>query len=220
MTRHLNEDTSLFYLVREFSRSYSQAPHGGSPQIRTHMKRVRDRVSRILKDNPVLRDVPQIEKIPVTAHFGRAIDNGQQDAHERFVRTIDKVQDRLVWLIGYDRLPDTLARRFGYADIVGPGGIVPCDDLALGLVLFAPGCVYPSHRHDGISESYISLSGACSQNDIGVFRPPSMIFNAPGSTHTIRTSADEPVLLAYAWTAEPTDLAAHKMRFTRRRKQS
>ncbi|MEL6919764.1 MAG: dimethylsulfonioproprionate lyase family protein, partial [Pseudomonadota bacterium] len=116
-------------------------------------------------------------------------------------------------------LPATLAQKYGYADVIGPAGLIRAHDIALGFVLFAPSCVYPSHRHEGISESYIVLSGACSQNDIGVFRAPSMIFNAPGTTHTIRTPSTEPVLLAYAWTAEPQDLAAHKMKFTKQRRK-
>ena len=63
------------------------------------------------------------------------------------------------------------------------------------------------------------LSGAVSENDLGVFRPPSMIFNAAGTTHTIRTSSCEPVLLAYAWTATSEAIAGHTMKFTRARKK-
>jgi dimethylpropiothetin dethiomethylase len=102
----------------------------------------------------------------------------------------------------------------------GPRGIHRLRaDLVLGFVLFAPGCVYPSHRHDGITESYIVLSGAVSENDLGVFRPPSMIFNAAGTTHTIRTSSHEPALLAYAWTGTPEAIAGHTMKFTRARRK-
>ena len=181
------------------------------------MRRVRERISRVLKENPAVQfTVPS--RVPVNAHMTRALDNGQQDGAESFVRATAKMADRFAWQHGYEKLPATLARKFGYADVLGPGGLVRADDIALGFVLFGPGCVYPSHKHDGITESYIVLSGACSQNDIGVFRAPSMIFNAPGTTHTIRTSTNEPCLLAYAWTAEPHDLAAHKMTFTRQRK--
>ncbi|MCR9123184.1 MAG: dimethylsulfoniopropionate lyase [Phyllobacteriaceae bacterium] len=217
MTHHLNDDADLFYLLREFDVAYRYAPHGGSAAIRAHMRRVRERISRVLKDNPAVEfTVPS--RVPVNAHMTRALDNGQQDAAEGFVRATAKMADRFVWQHGYEKLPAALARKYGYADILGPGGLVRAEDIALGFVLFGPGCVYPSHKHDGITESYIVLSGACSQNDIGVFRAPSMIFNAPGTTHTIRTSANEPCLLAYAWTAEPQDMVAHKMRFTRTRK--
>lgn len=213
----LTDDADLFYLLREFDVAYRYAPHGGSAAIRSHMRRVRERISRVIKENPPVEfTVPA--RVPVNAHMPRALDNGQQDAAEGFSRATAKMADRFAWQHGYDKISQKLARNFGYADILGPSGLVKADDISLGFVLFGPSCVYPSHKHDGITESYIVLSGACSQNDIGVFRSPSMIFNAPGTTHTIRTSTNEPCLLAYAWTAEPDHLAAHKMKFTRRRK--
>lgn len=215
---NLFDDIDLLYLLREFDRAYRLAPYGGSAAIRTHMRRVRDRISRSMKDNPPIETISPAS-VPVTAHLTRVLDNGFQDSSESFVRATKKIAERLSWQFGYDKISPTLAKKYGYADILGPSGFVKADDLALGFVLFAPGSVYPTHKHDGITESYIVLSGACSQNDIGVFRSPSMIFNAAGATHTIRTSSTEPVLLAYAWTAEPQDLAAHKMTFTRKRKK-
>ncbi|MEO1703190.1 MAG: dimethylsulfonioproprionate lyase family protein [Pseudomonadota bacterium] len=213
----LSQDVDIYYLLREFDVAYRYASYGGSAAIRAHMRRVRDRISKLLKSDPQVQyTVPS--RVPANAHLARALDNGEQDAAESFVRAVTKVADRFMWQYGYEKLPASLAQKYGYADIVGPGGLIQADDLALGFVLFAPNCVYPSHKHDGIMESYIVLSGACSQNDIGVFRAPSLIFNAPGTTHTIRTPSTEPVLLAYAWTAEPEDLAAHKMKFTKRRK--
>ncbi|MEL6201692.1 MAG: dimethylsulfonioproprionate lyase family protein [Pseudomonadota bacterium] len=213
----LSQDADIYYLLREFDVAYRYASNGGSAAIRAHMRRVRERISKLVKLDPQVQyTVPS--RVPANAHLARALDNGEQDASESFVRAVTKVADRFMWQYGYEKLPPALAQKYGYADIVGPGGLIHAEDLALGFVLFAPKCVYPSHRHEGIMESYIVLSGACSQNDIGVFRAPSLIFNAPGTTHTIRTPSTEPVLLAYAWTAEPEDLAAHKMKFTKRRK--
>ncbi|MGB7431245.1 MAG: dimethylsulfonioproprionate lyase family protein [Ahrensia sp.] len=216
---NLRDDADVYYLLREFDNAYRYASHGGSTQIRTHMRRVRDRISRVIKENSQVQyTVPT--RVPVNAHLARAIDRGELDANESFARALHKVADRMAWQLGYDRISASLAKKYGYADLLGPAGLIRAEDIALGFVLFAPDCVYPSHKHDGITESYIVLSGACSQNDIGVFRAPSMIFNAAGTTHTIRTPSTEPVLLAYAWTAEPDDLAAHKMKFTRRTKKA
>ncbi|MEM0898792.1 MAG: dimethylsulfonioproprionate lyase family protein [Pseudomonadota bacterium] len=213
----LLDDADLYYVLREFNLAYRFASNGGSAAIRGHMRRVRERLSGLLKLNPQVQyTVPT--RVPVNGHLPRALDNGEQGHAESFNRATRKVADRLHWQYGYEKLPVNLMRKYGYADVVGPEGLIRSDNLALGYVLFAPECTYPSHKHDGISESYIVLSGACSQNDIGVFRAPSMIFNAPGTTHTIRTPSTEPVLLAYAWTANPEDLATHKMKFTKRRK--
>lgn len=214
----LTEDTDLFYLLREFQTAYRYAPTGGSVPIRTHMRIVRERLAKILKASPAIRPIePAV--LPATRHLGRAFDNGEREPTEIFVRASAKLSPRLRWEYGYDRVPPALARKYAYADVLGPAGFIESADLVLGFVLFAPGCVYPSHRHDGITESYIVLSGAVSENDLGVFRPPSMIFNAPGTTHTIRTSTHEPALLAYAWSGTAEAIANHSMKFTRARKK-
>jgi dimethylpropiothetin dethiomethylase len=215
---NLAEDTDLFYLLREFETAYRYAPTGGSAPIRAHMRIVRERLAKIMKADPATR-VPEPASLPATRHLGRALDNGEREPTEIFVRA--DCQDLCANALGIRLREDqpALARKYGYADILGPAGFVEAPDLALGFVLFAPGCVYPSHRHDGITESYIVLSGAVSENDLGVFRRLSMIFNAPGTTHTIRTSSNEPALLAYAWIGTPEAIAGHTMKFTRARKE-
>ena len=95
-------------------------------------------------------------------------------------------------------------------------GPVETREVILGLVLFAPGCTYPAHAHSGITESYVCLSGAVSENHQGVYAPGSMIFNPPEHLHRITVSDREPALLAYAWIGRPEDLAGQKMVFTRR----
>lgn len=216
-SQHLADDTDLFYLLREFETAYRYAPTGGSAPIRAHMRVVRERLAKIMKADPPTR-APEPAALPATRHLGRALDNGEREPTEIFVRATAKLSTRLRWEYGYDRVPAALARKYAYADILGPAGIIDSADLVLGFVLFAPGCVYPSHRHDGITESYIVLSGAVSENDLGVFRPLSMIFNAPGTTHTIRTSSHEPALLAYAWSGTADAIAGHTMKFTRARR--
>ena len=116
---------------------------------------------------------------------------------------------------GYEKVPKGLEQKYAYTEVSGPHGPVVLDDLILGLVLFAPGCTYPAHAHDGITESYVCLSGAVSENDQGVYAPGSLIFNPPGHVHRITVSDVEPSLLAYAWEGPQDKLAGQKMRFTR-----
>ena len=89
-------------------------------------------------------------------------------------------------------MPRGLARSYGYAEIAGPRGPVVTDELIVGVVLFAPGCIYPAHAHDGIMDSYVCLSGAVSQNYQGVYAPGAMIFNPAGAKHRITESDSEP----------------------------
>ena len=202
------------YLLREYYEFYRYLSSGGSPKIRSHQRAVREAISRVMATSAPIVELAPAEK-PVTAHFRRALDEGLLERHSSVIRAIQGVMHELSWQYGYDKVPRGLEQKFAYAEFTGPSGPVVTDKVILGLVLFAPGCTYPAHAHDDISESYICLSGAVSENHQGVFGPGSLIFNPPGHTHRITTSDLEPSLLAYAWSGPQEALANQKMKFSR-----
>ncbi len=203
------------YLLRDSYELYRQMPAGGSAAIRTHQRAVRERISRLIRANPIIAATDCARK-PVTAHLRRALDRGREAALARFIRALEGVSDQLSWQYGYDKVPRGLDQKYAYAELAGPTGPVRTDEIILGLVLFAPGCIYPAHAHSGITESYICLSGAMSQNDQGVYVPGSIIFNPPGHMHRITVADSEPSLLAYAWVGDSATLQSQKMAFTRK----
>ncbi len=207
------------YLLRDFLAMYRAIAAGGSATIRAHQRQVRERIGGVLRANPALRGTDAARK-PVTAHLRRALDQGRKTPMADVIRSIDGLQQDLSWQYGYDKVPRGLDQKYAYAELVGPTGPVPSDQIILGLVLFAPACIYPAHAHDGITESYICLSGALSQNDQGVYVPGSMIFNPPGQTHRITVADLEPSLLAYAWLGPPDKLISQKMVFSRKPRRS
>ena len=213
--RRLSSAHDWLYLVREYDYAYRRGSAGGSAKIRTHMKQVRDRIAKVLAADPEIR-LPEPLAKPVNAHLERALDNGQDASMRSMIRSIDNVKQDLAWEYGYERMPRHLADRYAFCDIVSPKGPVVCANLTLGLVLFAPRTTYPAHSHDGITESYLSLSGHWSENDAGVYAPGSIVLNLPRHTHTITTADREPVLLAYAWCGDPDVLNSPVMGFTRR----
>lgn len=212
--KRLAEAPDWYYLLREFHEFYREASAGGSEPIRAHQRAVRTAVRQVLRDNPPFADLEPGGRA-VTAHLRRALDNGRAERHAALIRAIAAVRDGLSWQIGYERPPKGLERKFAYAEFAGPSGPVLTSRVILGVVLFAPGCTYPAHAHTGITESYICLSGAVSENHQGVFGPGSLIFNPPGQMHRITVSDWEPALLAYAWAGKPEDLAAYKLVFSR-----
>ena len=109
--------------------------------------------------------LPEPARLPVVDWLGRALDRGRQTPTASLVDTIDRVQHQLAWRYGYDRVPRSLQGKYAFAELMGPKGPVVSERLILGLVLLAPGCTYPSHAHDGITESYICLSGTLSGTD-------------------------------------------------------
>lgn len=211
----LSKSPDWLYLAREFDYAYRRGSAGGSHKVRAHMKQVRDRIAKVITTDTVIK-LPEPTTKPVTTHLKRALDNGQDGSMRSMVRSIDTVRARLAWEYGYERMPRHLADRYAFSDIMGPKGPIVCANLTLGLVLFAPRTTYPAHSHDGITESYLSLSGYWSENDNGVYAPGSIVLNLPQHAHTITTADREPVLLAYAWCGEPDVLTTPTMRFSRR----
>ncbi|MEM1266234.1 MAG: dimethylsulfonioproprionate lyase family protein, partial [Pseudomonadota bacterium] len=196
---------------------YRYLPAGGSDRIRSHQRTVREAISRVMQSDPEIRLPEPCEK-PVIRHLKRALDEGRQERTSQLLAALEAVLPSLAWLYGYEKVPRGLENRFAFAELAGPRGPVVTERIILGLVLFAPSCTYPAHAHDGITESYICLSGAVSENHQGVYVPGSFILNPPAHLHRITVGEREPALLAYAWVGRPEDLLEQKMVFTRSRK--
>lgn len=205
------------YMLQECDELYRYLPAGGSERIKSHQRKVREAISRLLKRNGEVRVQPRAEK-PVTAHLRRALDEGRQGVLAPAVRALDAVAPCLSWQYGYEKVPKGLQNTFAYAEIASTNGPIISEEIILGVVLFAPGCTYPAHAHKGITESYVCMSGAVSENHQGVYVPGSMIFNPPDHLHRITVGDREPALLVYAWIGDKTDLHNQKMVFTRSRK--
>ncbi len=214
----LSDAVNWYYLLREYYLLYRTLSAGGSKPIRRHKRDVRERISQTMHPKtPVVHREPA-EK-PVCAYLQRALD--QAPAADRgVVTTLHSLRPHLHWEYGYQRLPAHLARKYAYAECVGPRGPVVSERLILGLVLLAPGTTYPTHAHQTITESYIGLSGAFSENDVGVFGPKSLILNPPGRRHRITVDSYEPCLLAFAWTGYSRDLDDPGMCFSARTPQA
>lgn len=205
------------YLLREFDALYRYGSAGGSPLIRSHRKRVRDRLSAAVAKNPAIeKRTPETK--PVTAHFPRALDLGERAAMQGMARALREVREDLTWEYGYERISRSLSQKYAYCEVLGPHGPVQCDNLILGFVLFAPNTTYPQHSHQEIEESYISVSGGWSENNSAVFAPGSLILNRPGDEHRITTGDRDPCLLAYAWTGPESRLAKPDMKLSATRK--
>jgi dimethylpropiothetin dethiomethylase len=213
----LSECIDWHYVLREFWTVYRFSSAGGSKPIRAHQRQVRELISAGMASNPEVT-LAQPETLPVCTWLGRAIDQGLLERSAPLVRALRRVVDVLVWRYGYERVPPGLKRKYAYAELMGPSGPVMSEQLILGLVLFGPRCTYPAHSHDGITESYICLSGVVSENDAGVYAPGSLLLTPPNKSHRITTGDHEPTLLAYAWTGPSEKLVTQKMVFTRPRR--
>lgn len=213
----LDDSPTWVYLLREFEKHYRLGSDGGSKAIRAHRKRVRETLVAVLDANPALAARTPAQ-LPVTAHLPRALDLGKDGPLSGMARALERVSDRLTWEYGYQKVPRGLERKYGYCEVAGPQGPVRLERLILGFVLFAPNTTYPQHSHHDIEESYVSVSGAWSENDTAVHAPGSLVLNVPGHEHRITTGRYDPVLLAYAWVGPDARLSSPGMKFSRTRK--
>ena len=213
----LSEHPDWIYVLRESYDLYRRSSAGGSVKIRSHQRSVRERINRVIKSDAEVRFSESMSK-PVVQHLRRALDNGKVERHAPFIRSLEAIQSTFSWQYGYEKVPRGLSQKFAYAELVGPSGPVITDEVILGLVLFAPKCTYPAHAHKGISESYVCLSGAVSENDQGVYAPGSLIYNPPEQLHRITVGDFNPALLFYAWEGSKANLNSQRMVFTRKPK--
>jgi dimethylpropiothetin dethiomethylase len=212
-TLRLQDCPDWGYLLQEFDTLYRTGSSGGSPMIRSHRKRVRDRLSNEIKSNPLIIEKPSVN-LPVTAHLPRALGLGERGVMQGMARALREVSDQLEWEYGYEKLPKALNKKYAYCEILGPRGPVKADNLIIGFVLFAPSTTYPQHSHSEIEESYISISGSWSENNAAVFSPGSLILNIPGAKHRITIGEIDPCLLAYAWVGPKNRLIEPGMNFS------
>lgn len=214
MTDTLRQHPDFDYYLQDILFWYRNGSAGGSKPIRSHMKAVRTALKAALGARPEIR-FPEPMTRPVCTHLNRAVDNGTDGPTGRTVRVFSRISGTLRWEFGYDRMPRHLESAYAYAEILGPRGPVVSENLIIGVVLLAPRTLYPGHSHQDLTESYICLSGALSQNDAGVYVPGSLIFNPPQHHHRITTGLFEPCLLSYAWIGSPEAIAYPKMKFQR-----
>ena len=213
----LADSPDWLYLLREVEALYRFGSAGGSKAIRSHRRHVRERLSAVIEANPAVQTRTPRSK-PVTAHLARALDNGARGAMAPMARALSHVAADLTWEYGYEKVPKPLAMKYAYCEFLGPQGPIPSERLILGLVLFAPKTTYPQHSHAEIEESYVSISGAWSENDLAVYAPGSLILNSSGHEHRITTGPEEPCLLADAWTGSEQLLSLPVKKFSSRRK--
>lgn len=207
----LGRQPNWAYLLQEVRRVYRRTSSGGSQPVREHRLAVGAALRALSATTPLHPVTPA--RLPVCAHLDRALDNAREGPLAGLARALEQVRGQLAWRYGYETVPERLAERYGYCELAGPRGPVVTSQLIIGLVLLAPRCTYPQHSHAGITESYVAVSGAFSENDMGVYAPGSVILNQAGQTHRITTGQSEPCLLLFAWTGSEAALADDRLTF-------
>lgn len=198
-----------YRLIAGFYSTYESIPTGGNNTISQHKGRILQRLKNYTH-HITFKEI-EAEQKPVCKYLTKTLKDGMEEWYLPILPAIGHLRKNLKWEYGYSHLPGNLGEKFAYTEILGPNGPFVCEELTLGLVILGPSTEYPRHKHPGIEESYICLSGNVALDDTGVFSTNSIIYMPPGKVHRLSTEIDVPCLLAYAWIADPKTLKNAKL---------
>jgi quercetin dioxygenase-like cupin family protein len=146
---------------------------------------------------------PEPRRLPACLHLDDALAAGRRGPEASLADALAGLSASLAWGYFYPDRPDApdLSSRVAFCEIVGPGGMLPSDDLRLGLTLIAPGTHYPVHAHPAI-ETYLVVAGSTlwqkGADEPRVQPPGALIFHPSGISHAMRTEGDA-LLAIYSW---------------------
>jgi len=154
---------------------------------------------------------PPTQPLPVCRHFPAALAAGRGTAAAGLAGPLAELAAEAFWTQNpnYQRRPPSPGFLDGYGYFVlagpadGPPAFVECTGLACGLLLLAPGTLYPAHRHPA-AELYLPLTGGEWQRGEGAWRAEvagAVIRHEPDEMHAMR-AGETPLLAAYLWMGE------------------
>lgn len=153
--------------------------------------------------------------LPVCAALAQA-ERGATSLTRDLVHAVVQAAPDLRWQQSYGAgdFGAAFLQGYGWSEFAGLRGPLPCDRLAIGVLLLGPQMTYPSHAHEA-AEIYVPLSGtALWQRGEGPFaavEPGQVILHPSWLPHAMRTEA-APLLALYLWRGG--DLAAKSVILT------
>lgn len=155
---------------------------------------------------------PDAKTLPVCRHIAATLNSARQGSLTSIADAFASLADRCVWTQNpnYVALPPSAGflDGYGYAELVGPGRIVPASNFRIGFLMLGPGIEYPAHAHPAEEVYHVVGGRAHWWRDGEAWRtedPGAAIHHAPNVAHATRTD-DEPLLALYCWSG---DIAAH-----------
>ena len=152
--------------------------------------------------------LPDRTVVPVLVELTGVMDMGTTAPLAAVLENFKELEPNLQWTqnpnYNADRLGEHFMENYGYANIIGPGGLLEIEGLMIGALLLGPGTYYPKHFHPAL-EAYYPLCGEAywSKDEEEEQQIPagSNIFHGSNVIHAMRT-ADKPLLALYSWLGE------------------
>lgn len=143
--------------------------------------------------------------IPAWQYRSTVLQNSPAGPLADLGRAVDTLWKKTDWFRNPNYIHDESLGRFrnwyGYNQYVGSLGMVKSSEIAIGMILISPNCIYPAHNHLA-EEIYIPISGRAewwtAESDWQIREPGTPIFHRAWLPHGTRT-LDEPLLALYGW---------------------
>ncbi|WP_325554145.1 dimethylsulfonioproprionate lyase family protein [Hypericibacter adhaerens] len=154
---------------------------------------------------PIARDaVGEGAGLPVLARLPDALAAAVEAAPD-LAEPLAQMSPSLRWTQSYRERPPSpdFLSRYGYAQFAGPDNVptlITSDRLALGVLMLAPGTVYPTHAHPA-EEIYLPLAAARWQRGTEAWRERQggdLVHHPSGMVHATEAGA-LPLLALYIW---------------------
>lgn len=175
------------------------------------LRRVRAAFGAVAEAQPFLAEWPEVgpHRVvqPATLDVCRWLEGMRADG---VVGAIRSAAGDLRWQQTYGAADFGAAflNGYGWSEFVGLRGPVASERIACGVLLLAPGIVYPAHAHEA-EEVYLPISGVAEwqqgEGDFAKVEVGQAIHHAAWVPHAMRTGA-EPLAALYLWRGG--DLAA------------
>lgn len=106
---------------------------------------------------------------------------------------------------GSPQYPDELRKVYRYKALIGGSrpGVIPQDDVLMGVLELAPGAIYPGHAHPS-PEIYYVMSGSASWTvgkETFTAEPGTGIYHPSDTLHRMANIGDDVLRVVYFWWA-------------------
>ena len=139
----------------------------------------------------------------IATHYWPSFAGNIFSPFEDIKAAVDKVFDHLNWKTNKNYIgifPDIFFENEAFVEMIGPNGLLLCDDCRIGFLILGEDTYYPSHHHEA-TELYHTISGVGRwQQGEGeeVIKPTGTpIYHEEWENHAMRTK--EPLLNLWSW---------------------
>jgi len=150
---------------------------------------------------------PEPASLPVLTHLPQAIGEVLL-LDPDLAAAIAAIEDSLLWQQSSTYTDDVLgegfSRNYGWAEIIGPNGFFPGDDMLLGLLMLGPGRHYIDHYHPAPELYWPLTARSLWSKDGGPFveQPQGATIWHPSMILHATKTGEAPLLAVWCWTRD------------------